>query len=121
MITYPGFPTSLPRPTNPIPYEVRAAPGMGLGLYATRNIRSGELVIAERPLLLVSPMMGLEGRGHIPATASLEEYKQVLLAEKEQVLRFLFDRMLPEDQTAFMALANDHLHDGSGPIMGVIR
>lgn len=94
---------------------------MGLGLYATRNIMSGELIIAERPLVLVSPMMGLDGRGYNPETTTLEQYKQVLLAEKEQEVRIMFERMLPEDQATFMALANDHLHDGSGPIMGIIR
>ena len=31
-------------------YEVKAAPGKGLGLFATRDIAPGELILAERPL-----------------------------------------------------------------------
>lgn len=119
IVTYPGFPSKLPRPTDPIPYEVRSAPGMGLGLYGTRNIRSGELIIAERPLVLVSAQLKASRRSNFSLT--LEQCMQIALAEKEQEVRILVDRMLPEDQAEFMALANSHLYDGSGPIMGIIR
>lgn len=93
---------------------------MGLGLYATRNIRSGELIIAERPLVLVVAQLKVSNRSNPSFT--LEQCLQIALAEKEQELRLLIDRMLPEDQAEFMALANSHLYDGSGPsIMGIIR
>lgn len=119
MVTYPGFPAKPPRPTHPISYKVRSAPGMGLGLYATRNIKSKELIIVERPLVLVA----VELRGPSTPDPSLtpEQCNHIMLAEKEQQVRILLDRMLPEDLADFMALANSHLYDGSGPIMGVIR
>ena len=50
--------------------------------------------------------------------------QQVMLAEAEKVLRaFIEDRgrMSEENMRAFLALHNSHLHDGSGPIMGVVR
>jgi len=37
--------------TPPPSYELREAPGKGLGLFAKRQILEGELIIVERPLL----------------------------------------------------------------------
>ena len=40
----------------------------------------------------------------------------------EQKLGTALDRlMMPEAKEEFMSLANSHKHDGSGPILGVIR
>lgn len=119
-LKYPGFPRTLPRPKLPIPYVVKKAPKMGLGLYAARDIKAGELIIAERPLVLAPILMRSSRYAFNPATMT-EHQKQLLLAEKEQELGLVFGRLTPENQVAFKALANCHLHDGSGPLMGVIR
>lgn len=66
--------------------------------------------------------MGLNnGRVFNLATMTLEQLKQDLLTEWEREVRGASDRMLPQDKAAFMALSNSHLHDGTGPILGILR
>jgi hypothetical protein len=48
-----NFPTMLQEPDSPT-YEVRqcATEQMGLGMFATRNLKPGELILSERPALV---------------------------------------------------------------------
>ena len=48
----PGFPRPLPKVSGPPSYVIRPTPDMGLGCFATRAIQVGDLVFAERPLLI---------------------------------------------------------------------
>jgi len=43
------------------------------------------------------------------------------LQEWEERLDIASKRMTDENRKAFMALANSHTEDGSGPILGIIR
>lgn len=36
-------------------------------------------------------------------------------------MQLSIDRMLPETRAAYMSLANSHLEDGSGPLVGISR
>lgn len=47
-----AFPQRVPKPTGSPAYTIRQTPDMGLGLFATRNIKVGELILAERPMLV---------------------------------------------------------------------
>lgn len=49
----PGFPSSITHPPK-VTYEVRETEDHGLGVFATENIEAGDLILAERPLLLKS-------------------------------------------------------------------
>lgn len=120
IVTYPGFPKSLPHPRDPIPCEVLPVPGMGLGLYATRDIEAGELVVAERPLMLVSPVLQDSG-AYQETSLTIDQLAQGMVADTERYLDIVFQRMPPENQAAFMELANSHVHDGSGPLLGRVR
>ncbi|EEB98539.1 hypothetical protein MPER_01930, partial [Moniliophthora perniciosa FA553] len=48
----PGFPEPLPRPTQPDCFRVVDIPGKGRGVIATKDIKWGDLVLAERALLM---------------------------------------------------------------------
>nr|GAT48737.1 predicted protein [Mycena chlorophos] len=50
----PGFPQPM-QPPNEVLFRLGESPGKGMGLFATRKIKQGELISDHRPLLL-SPM-----------------------------------------------------------------
>ncbi|PBK71581.1 SET domain-containing protein [Armillaria solidipes] len=115
-----GFPRPLKETRDQV-YRISSSPGKGLGMFATRKIKMGDLIIDERPLMVVSlSPVGLPG---VPMREGLtpEEKYQYLLNHSENVMRSVFGRMSEESKNVFMDLRNSHLHDGSGPILGVVR
>ena len=125
IINTPGFPKPVPKPktSNGIQpaYIVKSTPDMGLGVFATRDIKMNELIFAERPLLVsprnINNYTALNVR-HYDFTKTRME---ILLMEWEKMLEVAVGRMEPEDRKAFMELTNIHKEDGSGPIHGIIR
>lgn len=121
ILNTPGF----PRPVEKIAggkvnHRVGPSPFGGLGVFATRIVRYGDLIVAERPLL-ISPR-GFEmvaGSGSKGLTQA--EMIQVAMHEWEEHLDIAVKRMTDENREAFMALANSHTEDGSGPIQGIVR
>ncbi|KAJ6593405.1 hypothetical protein B0H19DRAFT_1090194 [Mycena capillaripes] len=118
ILATPGFPAPL---LHPYSRKYRLAPSSdkGHGLFSIGKIQAGDLILSERPLTLTPTCFGSSVRFVKELTAQ-EKYRAALY-EWEQQLKFLFDRLHPDYQAAFMALANSHKHDGSGPIGGVIR
>ena len=125
VINAPGYPQPVPKPKASCgiqpAYVIKQTPNMGLGVFATRDIEMGELIFAERPLL-VSP------RGNVAMRVdpkvqhySLKTQMAIAMMEWEKTLEAAVGRMEPEDKKAFMELANSHKDDGSGPILGIIR
>jgi len=92
----------------------------GLGLFATHDIKFGDLIFSERPLL-VTPSVGLYSGGQLPKGYTLQQVQRVWIYEYEKVLEKLVGMMSDEDQTAYKDLMNDHKHDGSGPLFGIQR
>ena len=84
----PGFPKVIAIPENGPVHRIAEVPGMGKGMFATRKLFVGDLVLDERPLL-VAPT-----------------YIPVSLHQQEMHLRRLFSRMPAEDQQAYMELQN---------------
>ena len=124
VINTPGFPQPVPKPKasddiQPA-YVIKPVPDMGLGVFATRDIKMDELIFAERPLLVVP-------RGSFGVSKQvLDQYDAktqmaIAMMEWEKTIKISVDRMEPEDRKAFMELANSHKEDGSGPILGIIR
>jgi hypothetical protein len=88
-------------------------------MFSTRKLDAGDLVLVERPLTVSPSAMSIEV--HFPTDFTAEQKMQAYLHECEKMWRFLFERMHPDNQSAFMALANSHKQDGTGPIGGIIR
>ncbi|KAK0189849.1 hypothetical protein F5146DRAFT_1052904 [Armillaria mellea] len=116
--------SDFPRPlkeTKDKAYVISSAPGKGLGMFAARKIRMGDLIVDERPLLVVPVApVGLTAPPVLEGTTK-EEMNQAVLDHSEGIVRSVFERMHEENQKEFMALHNSHMHDGSGPTLGVIR
>ncbi|KAJ7886625.1 hypothetical protein B0H14DRAFT_2498516 [Mycena olivaceomarginata] len=114
----PGFPRSLAHPAT-LNYRIGPSESKGQGMFSTRKLDAGDLVLVERPLTVSPSAMSIEV--HFPTDFTAEQKMQAYLHECEKMWRFLFERMHPDNQSAFMALANSHKQDGTGPIGGIIR
>lgn len=116
----PGFPQPLFKPVAPS-YKIAATPDMGLGMFATRKLKMGELIVSERPLMIAPGALRRPlGLPH-DWNGSDREMNQAAIFEMEELLKVCFQRLDPESQAAFMSLANCHTEDGSGPIYGRLR
>ncbi|KAF9049366.1 SET domain-containing protein, partial [Hymenopellis radicata] len=113
----PGFPTA---PVNPsiASHRVRASPLGGMGMFATRCISQGDLVLSERALIIAPAAMPCT---YTTDGLSADDQKRVILHSAEQHLQILVDRMDTDEKNAYMSLSNDHKLDGSGPLLGVMR
>jgi len=124
VINAPGYPQPVPKPKasygTQAAYVINATPDMGLGVFATRDIKMGELIFAERPLL-VTPRSNLGVSTQNVQHYNLKTQTAIAMMEWERTLEAAVGRMEPEDRNAFMELANSHKDDGSGPILGIIR
>ncbi|KAF9532763.1 hypothetical protein CPB83DRAFT_880434 [Crepidotus variabilis] len=117
VVRAPGYPARIPKPRLVNMAIVKEVPDMGFGLFTSCDIMRGELIFAERPLL-VSPrgFPTLDVPGY-----TQEQQRQLSMLQFEAHLKIALGRMSASKQKAFMALANNHTEDGSGPILGIIR
>ncbi|KAF7289375.1 SET domain-containing protein [Mycena indigotica] len=116
LMKMPGYPKPLRKVSEPT-FRVGEAGSKGLGLFATRALSQGELIIDEQPLLI--SVRGVPVA--VPAMLNQEQTTKYQLREFEKYLEVVLKKMRPADREAFMSLANSHLTDGSGPIAGRIR
>ena len=86
ILSQPGFPQPVPAPTSPA-HRLGPAPGAGIGMYATRAIAAGELILSERPLL-VAP----------------GAYRSQL--QRNDTIAEALARMSHDDRAAYTALSN---------------
>ncbi|RXW13330.1 hypothetical protein EST38_g12523 [Candolleomyces aberdarensis] len=117
-----GWPKPIPK--IPIKIAVREADDdMGLGLFATRDIKRFELVLVERPYVVYPKAIAsvsLTDKAARELTRS--QFMQLGLMQTEKLFeQVMKDSMTEEARNGYMALANSHKHDGSGPIDGVSR
>lgn len=99
----------IPRDRSPS-FEVRVTTDKGRGLFATRDIRRGECILAERPLL-VAPVRFLP--------SPLGEIPRNVLAEKA-LLQCLY-WLEQEDRKELLNLHNCKPTTECGPIFGIVR
>ena len=94
---------------------------MGQGVFAICDIKRGELILAERPLL-VAPRTIMLPNGTFRSNHYTDEVKnQITMSEFESMLETTIGRFPPEIQADFRALHNSHTGDGSGPLLGISR
>jgi len=98
-----GYSARVPKPREDL-YEVRSTPDMGEGLFAKRDIIRGEIIFAERPLLVLPELpRGSSGQG------------------PDSLIEAAIAHLPPESQAAFRALSNDYTPDQCGPLLGIAR
>ncbi|KAJ7782629.1 hypothetical protein B0H16DRAFT_1446935 [Mycena metata] len=118
IVDTPGFPRPLLHPPKPR-YHIGPTPNMGLAAFSSCALKMGDLILSERALLIAPAHLFAED--NFPEDFTDAQLHQAVFAQAEARLQVAYDRMLPENQKAYMALANSHLQDGSGPILGVMR
>jgi hypothetical protein len=111
----------VPKP-KPSTVAMKESPTGGIGIFAGRDIQYGQLLIAERPLLITPAAHTYKIRGgDWVHDYTYEDHIKIMLFEREQLLELAFNRMDEDRKDAYMALANSHKEDGSGPLLGVQR
>jgi hypothetical protein len=90
-------------------YQILPTPNMGLGMVASRDIKMGDLILAERPLIV------------LPKSPYLSPFVEAEEFDWEKFIQPCFERLTPERQAAYRALANSHTRDGSEPLLGIVR
>ncbi|KAJ7581993.1 hypothetical protein C8J56DRAFT_1168088 [Mycena floridula] len=117
-LRYPGFPSAVPRPSKPA-HRIAKTPRKGLAVFATRKLAAGELLFAERPLIIMPSALPVHGPNL--TGYSRDQIQQIALQDTERILEVMVGRMDEEDKAKVMALHNSHTKDGSGPLMGRFR
>jgi SET domain len=107
-----ALPRSLPRllPAPPPSYEIRNAPGKGLGVFATRNIAFGEIIIVERPLIVLPMLLGRSAR-------SESEARETILRTMSDLVEFF----TPDEQKMFLSLSNAKQSLGLGETFCIVK
>lgn len=90
-------------------------------MFAKHDIQMGDLILAERPLLVMPTHLWPLVEIPDDSNASQLQIIQASLMEWEKHLRLMLSRMEPGGRAAFMQLTNSHKDDGSGPILGISR
>ena len=109
-----GYPARIPTP-RPDLYELRSTPDMGEGLFAKRDISRGEIIFAERPLLVTHEFS--QGA----TLLDLFGPQQKMHSGYECLLEAAIARLPPENQADFKALQNGYTADQCGPLLGRVR
>jgi len=111
VLNTPGYPARIPKPRRLDLYEVRPTPDMGLGLFAKRDIKRGDLILAERPLL-VAPL----GMRALQSATQISEF-----IVSESLLEAAIAHLPSESQADYKALHNVHLGDLNlgGHLLGI--
>lgn len=101
-----GYPAQIPEPRLPDLCEVRSTPDMGMGVFAKHDIERGEIILAERPLLVIPENI-------VGATPS----------EFESLLEAAVGRLSPESQADFKELQNSFSSDqcAGRPLLGIVK
>lgn len=118
IVSVPGFPKPMTSPST-VSYRIAPVEGMGQGVFVTRNLSTGDLIITERPLM-IAPRAITTG-GSYPKYFTHEQVRQAKMFEWEEQLQRCYSRMEPNRKAAFDALYNSHTEDGSGRILGIMR
>lgn len=123
LFSCPSFLTCPVPKAKPNTVVIKESPTGGLGMFALRDMKYGELLFAERPLLVCPGNASTHSKS---GTGWMDQYTRedlvkILCFEWEQQLEWAVNHMQPERKEAYMALANSHTEDGSGPLLGIQR
>ncbi|KAF8989424.1 hypothetical protein BDQ17DRAFT_1434473 [Cyathus striatus] len=116
LLNTPGFPKPIENASPPA-YRISRTPTRGLGMFATRALSIGDLLIAERPLL-VCPI-----HHYIPGFREIEHDFTMCPFMNEAYLSLIVSRMSEENRKHFMALFNAGLEFMGGhlfPLTGIV-
>ena len=112
----PGYPARIPKPSRPDLCQVRSTPVMGKGLFAKHYIKRGDLIFAERPLLVTPNKMHLI----LPEAISDPQKKmRMLILQSERMFELAIGRLPLDSQADYKALQNVYTGSELGPLNGI--
>ena len=114
-----GYPRTLPKTRLPTLVTIKSAPNMGLGLFANHDIKVSELVLAERPLLVVPPTIPIVTDSPEQLSSSAAELRRSGIEHHETILEQFLGLMRKEEADAFKNLENHHGENGS-KLFGIV-
>jgi hypothetical protein len=120
VLNAPGYPARVPKPPRLDLYQVGPTLDMGQGVFAKCDIKRGELILAERPLLVVPQTLMLP-KGVFRDQYTDEQKNQMTMLEFERVLETTIGHFPAEIQADVRALHNSYIGDGCGPLLGIMR
>ena len=106
VIRAPGYPQPVAK-TPRINYVIKATPDMGLGMFATRDIDLGDIILSERPLLVVPEVLAAPNVV-IDKSYTEQQVQKIMFVQSEKMLEIAFNHMNDQDEKRYMALMNDH-------------
>ncbi|KAI5894514.1 SET domain-containing protein [Schizophyllum commune H4-8] len=119
----PGFPKPLTRLLVPT-YRIGPAGEKGLGMFATRRLRTGALIVNERPFI-VQPICraACDACDHMSCRTIPAEQVGYTMEEREENLNLSLNRMPEERWERFLELKTSHSEHraGSGPLLSRAR
>ncbi|KAF8985023.1 hypothetical protein BDQ17DRAFT_1548715 [Cyathus striatus] len=96
ILNIPGFPRA--PPDSPVDtYSISSMESKGLGMVATRTIGIGQLIVAERPIILIPDVLPFDAN-------------YVYSALRHAIIDYLASRLPSENSVAMYWLANVHLN-----------
>ncbi|PBK84787.1 hypothetical protein ARMGADRAFT_1088233 [Armillaria gallica] len=93
-------------------YRISPTLHRGLGMFAVRQFKTGDLVTDERPLM-VFPVGPLTDFDLTTAKVPGENRIRLTLKSSDDILSSIFERVSEESRDAFMGLQNSHLQNGT--------
>ncbi len=114
----PGF----PRPVKETggAYRISATLHRGIGMFAARRLKTGDLIADDRPLMVFPMGPSTDLNVITPITTMTDEKRNNLLnCYTQEMMGSIFERMSEENQETFMGLYNDRRQNG--PLLGVTR
>ncbi|KAJ3980160.1 hypothetical protein F5890DRAFT_762014 [Lentinula detonsa] len=92
------------------------------GLYATQELDMGDLILSERPILIVPAMMRV-GETFYQTLSELTQRERLDVARNQwqKALETVFARLSKEDQKEFWSLRDVHEKDGKKRIDGIVK
>jgi len=113
----PGFPAPLLRPKM-VAYEVRqSSEFQGQGLFATRNIKAGDLILSERPLLVYPGCPVLILPKAVKTRHTHAQINMINMINEERRMADVVAHMHPDLRARFQSLCN--AQSSSLPITGI--
>ncbi|KAJ3908175.1 hypothetical protein F5879DRAFT_399539 [Lentinula edodes] len=93
-----------------------------LGLYATKKLEMGDLILSERPVLIVPAMMRV-GEIFNELLSQLDSHDQATVVSNQwqETLETVFGRLSKEDQEEFWKLRDIRQRNGKKSIDGIVK
>jgi len=101
LLALPDFPAPYIHYSSPIPYSISSVPGAGLGMFAAFDLNPGELILRERPMIVLP--IGIP-------------YAPGMTVHPDQILESLLEKLCSSSREAFY-----RLHNCKGPASGRSR